>query len=88
MSNLHVTWHGLGRVAQCPPNPAYPVGIDVDGAAGVQPACQVDLPYPAPCVGRHLVVCRVCMVAAVITAAGRPDDPRTVRVACKGRGPS
>lgn len=28
-----ITWHDSGREPQCPPNPAYPSGIDLDGSS-------------------------------------------------------
>jgi hypothetical protein len=71
--------------AQCAPNPAYPNGIDVDLSEGSGTYCKAKLPYPAECCGVIVAICDVCGASAGITTAGRPDDPRTVTFACKGR---
>lgn len=69
-----------------PPNPAYPDGIDIDLSAGAL-GCWVDLPdYPAPSRGAWLIECKKCGHRAVVTAAGRPDDPRRVKQPCLVRG--
>lgn len=70
-----------GRPPQCPPNPKYPDGIDVD--TGERPACKAKLPYPADCIGTWIVHCIACDLTVGVTAAGRPDDPRSVMVPCK-----
>ena len=77
-----VQWIDRKRESQCPPNPAYPNGIDIDTSEG-KPACKTLLPYPAPRCGLFHVKCDVCSASWVITTAGRPDDPRSVIVACK-----
>jgi hypothetical protein len=69
------------RKAKVAPNPAYPNGIDVD--SGKSPACLVVIPYPAECVGTWLIECKKCGVTVAITAAGRPDDPRSLMMPCK-----
>jgi hypothetical protein len=46
----------------------------------------VALEYPAPCVGKWIVKCSVCVTLAIVSAAGRLDDPPTVRLACKTTG--
>ena len=86
-SAITVTFHGAGRKAQFPPDPAYPEGrhLNIDGAASAGRTCLVDLPYPAEECGLFIVRCEACGFSAAITAAGRPDDPRTVRLPCKGR---
>jgi hypothetical protein len=71
---------GRGK-AQCAPNPAYPIGIDVDVSRG-QPSCIVALPYPAPECGHYVVRCALCAMSVAITAAGRPDDPKSVKIPC------
>lgn len=68
---------------QCPPNPAYPDGVDVQDAAPGVAACKVDLPYPAPERLVWSVRCKRCGYRVAVTAAGRPDDPRSVTVPCK-----
>jgi hypothetical protein len=78
-----VEWHKREGSAQQPPNPAFPKGMFVDGAAEGVPACIVDLPYPAPGLGLHVARCLICGYTAAITAAGRPDDPVRARLPCK-----
>jgi hypothetical protein len=72
-----------GRKATQPPNPAYPNGIDIDVSRGADRTCVVKLPSPARCCGVWHVKCRACGFVAAVTAAGRPDDPRTLRMPCK-----
>lgn len=71
---------GRGKV-QCAPNPAYPDGINVRLAEN---GCLITLPYPAPECGHFEAQCKVCRRRIAITAAGRADDPRSVRVPCEG----
>ena len=80
---LEVQWVDHRREPQCQPNPAFPDGIDLDVSGGAERSCSTDLPYPAKRCGVYIVTCEACAVRAVITTAGRPDDPRSVRVACK-----
>jgi hypothetical protein len=80
-----VTWVSRGRKAECPPNPLFPNGKIVMAHGALAPFCTVDLPYPAACVGTWIVVCSECGLRAVVTAAGRPDDPHQVRIGCKDR---
>lgn len=68
---------------QCLPDPAYPDGIDVEATAPGVPSCKVNLPYPAPERLVWSVRCRRCGYTAAVTAAGRPDDPRSVTLPCK-----
>lgn len=68
---------------QYPPNPAYPNGVDSVLAAPNVPSCKAELPYPAPERLVWMVRCKRCGYSAAITAAGRPDDPKTVTVPCK-----
>jgi hypothetical protein len=72
---------GRGK-AQCPPDPAFPDGVAVDMSRPGRPHCDLELPYPAPECGRWHVRCRQCFLVIAITAAGRPDDPRHLRIAC------
>ena len=76
---------GRGK-AQCAPDPAYPDGIDLDVSLGAA-SCKVDLPYPAPECGHFIVRCGLCGFSAAITAAGRPDDPKSVTIPCQTRTP-
>ena len=81
-----IDWIDRGREPQCAPDPAYPNGKDLDGAKvlGV-PTCKVDLPYPAKRCGLYYVECNICGYIAIITTAGRPDDPRSALFPCKIR---
>lgn len=82
---LKVEWIDRNREPQCPPNPLYPKGVDVDMSEGAE-SCVTDVPYPAKRCGAYLVECKRCGFSALVTTAGRIDDPRTVRVPCqKGR---
>jgi hypothetical protein len=79
-----IAFHASGRgKAQCPPNPAYPNGIAVPAPRGAVDTCLVQLPYPAPECGFYCVECRGCGFAAVITVAGRADDPVSIALPCK-----
>lgn len=78
-----VTWHDAGREPQCAPNPAYPQGIAVDVSMGVARTCEIPLPYPARRCGHFRIECLTCGLRIAISTAGRPDDPRSVRMACK-----
>lgn len=40
------------------------------------------LPYPARRCGQYVVKCDVCDQIIVVTTAGRPDDPRSLKMAC------
>ena len=81
----HIRWYPSGRgKSQCPPNPEYPAGIDLRAPmAPGAPHCTIKLPYPAPECGQWLVECAACELSVLITAAGRPDDPKSVTVACQ-----
>lgn len=82
-SNIKVAWVGNGRKAQCSPNPEYPEGVEVDISAGAKASCRVDLPYPAPECGVWTIKCEDCGLFTAVTAAGRPDDPISLRVPCR-----
>ena len=69
--------------AQCPANPEFPDGIDLD--VGKRPACKAALPYPAPACGTWIIHCTRCEIAVACTAAGRADDPRSMMVPCRRR---
>ena len=84
MEQAHrVKWIDAKREPQCPPNPSYPDGIDIDASAGATPSCTVALPYPAKRCGRYEVRCKACGYVAVVTTAGRTDDPKSIRLPCK-----
>lgn len=84
---LKVTWVSRGRKAENPPDPEYPNGRRLDVSKGQRPSCQAQLPYPAPECGQHVIKCDGCGNATVVTAAGRVDDPRSIRIACKWMPP-
>jgi hypothetical protein len=79
---FEITWHDRGREPTQPPNPAYPDGIDLDVTAGAMPVCQVPLPYPAKRIGYYTVFCKTCRYSVACTTAGRPDDPRSIKLPC------
>jgi hypothetical protein len=81
-----VEWVDRGRPPRAASNPAFPDGVDVDLRADPDhPACLAELPYPTghTNIGGWLVKCRECGVTAMITAASRPDDPRSAMIPCK-----
>lgn len=80
---IEVKFNDSGRTAKEKPNPKYPNGMDVSCAQPGQKACGFSLPYPAPRCGTYSVICNDCKFTALITVAGRADDPRTVTLPCK-----
>jgi hypothetical protein len=82
MSEFEIEWVDREREPQERPDPRYPDGIHLDISGGRLPCCQVGLPYPAPRCGYYLVTCAFCGTCIAVTTAGRPDDPRSVRIAC------
>lgn len=82
---LTIEWVDGGREPQCAPDPAYPTGMDVDISKGAEKTCSTDLPYPAKRCGMFVVRCTKCGFSVAITTAGRPDDPRTLKIACDGK---
>lgn len=79
-----IEWTPRGGPPTNPSNPAYPYGIDLDMAANARRACLVKLPYPTERrIGLLTVTCSECGLRAAISTAGRPDDPRSVKLACK-----
>lgn len=83
MFELKFVPNGRGK-AQCEADPAYPNGIALDATNGTDvSSCFMVLPYPAPECGIWEVECSKCGLTVVITAAGRADDPCSVRLACK-----
>ena len=75
-----IAFGGPGTAPKCQSDPAYPNGIDLDASNGEE-GCRVELPYPAMGVGFWCVQCR-CGATAACTTAGRPDDPRSIKIAC------
>lgn len=88
MKQAHrVNWVDGNCEPRCPPNPEYPLGIDVDASHGAPKTCKVSLPYPAKRCGYYEVTCLACGSRASVTTAGRVDDPRSLTVAChRARG--
>ena len=80
---LTVTFIDAGRFPTQKPDPKFPEGIDVDLTNGRKKFCSAALPYPAPRCGMLVVRCDVCGTDAVITTAGRIDDPRSIKMPCK-----
>jgi hypothetical protein len=80
---LKVEWVDYLREPRCAPDPAFPTGKDIDCSGGAPAACKADLPHPAKRCGLYLVECEACGIRIGITTAGRPDDPRSVKIACK-----
>lgn len=78
-----VIWIDSGHQPRVKPDPDFPNGKDID--TGERPACKVKLPYPAPRCGLYIVECAKCGTNAAITAAGRPDDPRSLMLPCKSK---
>jgi hypothetical protein len=81
---LRVTWKDRDTRPLFPVDPDFPDGTHLDLAFGAEPACWTDLPYPVARVGAHQVECPTCGLRLLCGANGRPDDPRTVRVPCRG----
>ena len=80
---IKVSWVDSGREPQCPADPAYPDGKHIDVSNGAKKTCKVSLPYPAKRCGYYALRCNECGYGAVITTAGRPDDPKSAIVPCK-----
>jgi hypothetical protein len=78
-----IEWIDLEREPREKPDPNYPHGIDLNVAMGRSPSCAVKLPYPAPRCGMYHVECKTCGQDIILTTAGRPDDPRSVTMACQ-----
>lgn len=80
-----VKWIDAGREPQCAPDPAYPNGKDVVMTYGPSAfaRCKVMLSYPARRCGMYEIECTRCGVSAAVTTAGRPDDPRSIEIACR-----
>jgi hypothetical protein len=79
---LHVRWVDGRAEPQCKPNPAYPKGIDLDLSEGAARTCETALPYPAKRIGTYIITCKVCGRKVACTTAGRPDDPRFLKMPC------
>jgi hypothetical protein len=80
---MKITFLDSGREPEHKPHPDFPKGKDIDLSLGAKRFCNVTLPYPAPRCGLMLVECNDCEIRIGLTVAGRVDDPRTVKIACK-----
>lgn len=81
---MKIEWVDRGREPQCAPNPDYPNGKDIDMSEADGPTCYAELPYPAKRCGVYIIECERCGLRVGVTTAGRPDDPRSVKIACAG----
>lgn len=81
--DLKIEWQDAGREPRCQSDPRFPDGRDIDGGGGANPTCTTALPYPAKRCGTYLISCRRCGIKVGVTTAGRPDDPRSVRLPCR-----
>lgn len=70
------------REPQCAPDPRYPTGKDLDASRGEPDTCTTALPYPAKRCGIYVIRCVACSFSVGVTTAGRPDDPRSVKIPC------
>lgn len=80
---IRIEWRGTNQRAQARPDPRWPNGKPIDASEPGRPTCTVRLPYPAPCIGAHVVHCEICGARVGCTAAGRPDDAISIRFNCK-----
>ena len=87
MTDFDVSFLSHNRKPVCSPDPSFPNGKDFDACPDARVSCIAELPYPAECCGVWMVTCKSCGLRVGITAAGRPDDPRTVRLPCKASSP-
>ena len=83
---FRIRWHDNGREPRCAPDPVYPNGIDVDMSGRAEATCKVALDYPARRCGAYTIHCEDCGLFVVVTTAGRPDDPRSVKLGCRLSG--
>jgi phage FluMu protein Com len=81
-AKFRVTWVDRYQEPQCKPDPRYPDGVDLDISGGKSPNCSTDLPYPAKGIGHFEIKCLNCKQVVGVTTAGRPDDPRSIKIAC------
>lgn len=82
---FEIRWVSRGRPPRVAPNPDYPKGMDIDISLGAERTCTTPLPYPTgrKFVGTWMLKCLVCGLRVGITAASRPDDPKSVKLACR-----
>jgi hypothetical protein len=80
---VNVTWIDGERSSQDKSDPRFPDGMDADCSSGASAACKIALPYPAKRCGIYLIECGTCGGTFAVTTAGRADDPRSLKVACR-----
>lgn len=80
---IDVNFIDSGRTATQPSNPKFPNGQQISVAEPGQKSCTFNLPYPAPGCGTYSIVCSACRFTALVTVAGRADDPRVLTLPCK-----
>jgi hypothetical protein len=78
-----VKFNDSGYKSTKPADPKFPKGVDVSTAKPGEKSCCRNLPYPAPGIGTYSVVCRDCGLTALVSVAGRADDPRSITLPCK-----
>jgi hypothetical protein len=83
---ITVDWIDSGHEPQLPPDPLFPNGRTIDISKGGSPTCTVSLPYPAKRCGQFLIICSGCGTRTMLSTAGRPDDPRSLRMPCRREG--
>lgn len=83
ISKFKIVWVDSGRDPKCPPNPKFPFGMDVDISNKQEATCSTPLAYPTKRCGYYRIECLACGMSVVVTTAGRVDDPRSIKVACK-----
>jgi hypothetical protein len=88
LKRFNVKWLDGGRPPQSPPDPDYPDGLDVvipRGQNDSEKTCHADIPYPPPHrhIGQWLITCTLCGFKLMMTAASRPDDPKSVTFPCQ-----
>jgi len=91
MSDSHfmIRWIDCEHETCRPADPRYPNGRDINNAAtDLAAACTVKLPYPAKRAGQYRVVCTRCGLYILCATAGRADDPRSLRLACRPLPPA
>lgn len=77
-----VKWFSVHRLPKNVPDLRYPNGIDVDCSEGRR-GCTVSLEHPTRGCGYYYIECQECGINAVITTAGRIDDPRSLKLPCR-----
>lgn len=83
---IDVLFIDSGREPTQKPDPKHPNGKRINLATVLQKTCTRNLPYPAPRCGAYEVTCRKCGYRAIVTVAGRADDPSMITMPCKMGG--